>query len=165
MFAGATIVVALAARWAHGHVPAATQPQQHTMSTLGRLRRTLGDTITLARTVPARRWLGVVALAAVNWLTDLACLLAALQAVGLTVPTRTVVTAYLIAQLVRQIPATPGGIGVIEASLVLALTAAGAAPAPAAAAVLIYRLLSCWTILPIGLICWTAQKGNAMGIR
>ena len=29
------------------------------------------------------------------------------------------------------------------------------------AAVLIYRLLSCWTILPIGLICWTAQKTPA----
>src|SRR5213078_1214722 len=55
----------------------------------------------------------------------------------------------------------PGGIGVIEASRILALTTAGAAAAPAAAAVLIYRLLSCWTILPIGLICWTAQKTAA----
>jgi uncharacterized membrane protein YbhN (UPF0104 family) len=127
-------------------------------SLLGRLRHTLGHTIALAATVPARRWLGVVALAAVNWLTDLACLLAAVHAVGLSVPARTVATAYLVAQLVRQIPATPGGIGVIEASLILALTTAGAAQAPAAAAVLIYRLLSCWTILPIGLVCWTTQK-------
>ena len=62
------------------------------------------------------------------------------------------------AQLVRQIPATPGRIGVIEASLILALGAAGAGQAPAAAAVLIYRLLSCWTVLPIGLLCWTAPK-------
>jgi hypothetical protein len=123
-----------------------------------RLRDTLGQTSTLARAVPARQWLRVVALAAVNWLTDLACLLAALHAVGLAVPARTVATAYLAAQLIRQIPVTPGGIGVIEASLILALTTAGAAPAPAAAAVLIYRLLSCWTILPIGLVCWTAQK-------
>ena len=158
MLASATAVVALVARWARGHGPAVIRPEQHTTSTLGRLRRTLGDTIVLARTMPARRWLGVVALAAVNWLTDLACLLAALQAVGLAVPTRAVATAYLVAQLIRQIPATPGGIGVIEASLVLALTAAGAAPAAAAAAVRIYRLLSCWTILPIGLICWTMQK-------
>jgi putative heme transporter len=124
----------------------------------GRLRGTLHETITLARAVPSRQWARVVAVAAVNWLTDLACLLAALQAVGLTVPARAVATAYLVIQLIRQIPVTPGGIGVIEASLIVALTTAGAAQAPAAAAVLVYRLLSCWTVLPIGLICWTAQR-------
>jgi putative heme transporter len=124
----------------------------------GRLRGTLHETITLARAVPSRQWARVVAVAAVNWLTDLACLLAALQAVRLTVPARAVATAYLVIQLIRQIPVTPGGIGVIEASLIVALTTAGAAQAPAAAAVLVYRLLSCWTVLPIGLICWTAQR-------
>ena len=127
-------------------------------SYVGRLRHTLRETAGLARTVPAQRWAGVVALAMVNWLFDLACLLAALQAVGLDVPARTVATAYLVAQLVRQSPVTRGGIGVIEASLILALTTAGAGAAPAAAAVLIYRLLSCWSILPIGLLCWTTQK-------
>jgi uncharacterized membrane protein YbhN (UPF0104 family) len=134
------------------------QPMAAPPSALVRLGRTLRHTAVLAGTVPARRWLAVVALAALNWLTDLACLLAALHAVGLSVPARTVATAYLAAQLIRQIPATLGGIGVIEASLILALTTAGAVQAPAAAAVLVYRLLSCWSILPIGLICWTTQK-------
>lgn len=138
------------------------QPPGAAPSTLGRLVRTLRHTAVLARTVAAHRWLAVVALAALNWLTDLACLLAALHAVGLSVPARTVATAYLAAQLIRQIPATPGGIGVIEASLILALTTAGAAQAPAAAAVLVYRLLSCWSVLPIGLICWTRQKTPAI---
>jgi hypothetical protein len=55
-------------------------------------------------------------------------------------------------------PPTPGGIGVIiEASLIVALTAAGAQAAPAAAAVLVYRLLSCWSVLPIGLLCRTTE--------
>lgn len=130
-------------------------------SKLSRLRQLLHQTAALASTVPTRHWLRVVALAALNWLTDLACLLAALHAVGLTVPVRTVATAYFAVQLIRQIPATPGGIGVIEASLMVALTAAGAAPAPAAAAVLLYRILSCWTVLPIGLLCWTTQKTAA----
>ncbi|HKT01828.1 MAG TPA: flippase-like domain-containing protein, partial [Rugosimonospora sp.] len=103
-------------------------------------------------------WLRVLLLAGVNWLTDLGCLLAAVHAVGLTVPARVVAAAYLAAQLLRQIPATPGGIGVIEASLLLALTTAGAGTAPAAAGVLLYRLLSCWAILPIGLICWSVRK-------
>lgn len=66
--------------------------------------------------------------------------------------------AYLAVQLIRQIPATPGGLGLVEASLFVALTAAGAGHAPAAAAIIIYRLLSCWAILPIGFVCWLVQK-------
>jgi uncharacterized membrane protein YbhN (UPF0104 family) len=115
-------------------------------------------TLALAATVPARRWLTVLGIAAVNWLTDLACLLAAIHAANLAVPVQTTATAYLLAQLIRQIPLTPGGIGVIEASLVVALTTAGAPPAQAAAAVLSYRVLSCWSILPIGLACWNSLK-------
>jgi uncharacterized membrane protein YbhN (UPF0104 family) len=129
-------------------------------SRLARLRCTVRGALTLAAHVPARRWLGVFGLAALNWLTDLACLLAAVQAVGLTVPTRDVATAYLAVQLIRQIPATPGGIGIIEASLIVALTTAGAAPVPAAGAVLVYRLLSCWGLLPIGALCWATRRST-----
>ncbi|GAA4245308.1 lysylphosphatidylglycerol synthase domain-containing protein [Dactylosporangium darangshiense] len=122
----------------------------------GRVRHTLR----LAAAVPPRRWLGVLAIAALNWLTDLACLLAAMEAVGLHVPWQSAAIGYLVAQLVRQIPATPGGVGVIEAALIVALTTAGAAAAPATAAVLIYRVLSCWSVLPIGLACWSALKSR-----
>ena len=97
-------------------------------------------------------------LAALNWATDVACLLAAIHAVGVSVPARDLATAYLAIQLIRQIPVTPGGVGVVEASLVVALTATGAAPAPAAAAVILYRLLSCWGLLPVGLLCWMTQR-------
>jgi putative heme transporter len=71
-----------------------------------------------------------------------ACLIAAEHAVGLTVPTRAVASAHLVTQLIRQIPLTPGVIGTTETSSILALAAGGADQA-AAAAVLIYRLLSC----------------------
>jgi uncharacterized protein (TIRG00374 family) len=141
----------------HPQLPAES-PVSRGATFVWRVRRTLAETTALARTVSVRRWIAIVALAVLNWLTDVACLLAAVHAVGLTVSASTVATAYLAAQLIRQIPATPGGIGVIEVSLILALTTAGAAAAPATAAVLIYRLLSCWTILPIGLLCWTAQN-------
>jgi uncharacterized membrane protein YbhN (UPF0104 family) len=150
------IVIVVASVWRGPQPPtSALAPAAGRGGSLADRRR---ETIALARTVPAGQWVRVTALAALNWLTDLACLMAALQAIGLSVPVRTVATAYFAVQLVRQVPLTPGGIGVIEASLMLALTAAGVAAAPAAAAVLVYRLLSCWTILPIGLICWTAQK-------
>jgi len=126
----------------------------------GRLRRTIRETAALAALVPARRWLLVLALAAVNWLSDLVCLLACLYALGLAVPIPVVGAAYLGAQLARQIPATAGGIGVIEAGLILAMTTTGHAPVAAAtAAVLTYRLMSCWAQLPVGAACWAGLRG------
>jgi putative heme transporter len=155
-----TVVAALAAaaviairKVAPSNPGAGSQPDAAS-SRSARLARILRDTIALARTVPMYRWLAVVALSALNWFADLACLLATAYAVGLIIPMWTVATAYLAIQLIRQIPVTPGGIGVIEAGFVVALTTAGAAAAPAAAAVLVYRLLSCWSLLPIGLVCW-----------
>jgi hypothetical protein len=65
---------------------------------------------------------------------------------------------YLTVQIVRQIPLTPGGIGVIELSLLAGLVSAGAGEAAAAATVLVYRLLSCWLIIPVGLLCWTLLR-------
>ena len=47
-------------------------------------------------------------------------------------------------------PLTPGGVGVVDTALVAGLTAAGATAVTAAAAVLIYRLISCWLLLPAG---------------
>ncbi|MCU7724336.1 YbhN family protein [Actinoplanes sp. KI2] len=126
---------------------------------VGRLRRTIRETAALAALVPARRWLLVLALAAVNWLSDLLCLLACLYALGLAVPIPVVGAAYLGAQLARQIPATAGGIGVIEAGLILAMTTTGQAPVAAAtAAVLTYRLMSCWAQLPVGAACWAGLR-------
>ncbi|WP_051367877.1 lysylphosphatidylglycerol synthase transmembrane domain-containing protein [Hamadaea tsunoensis] len=117
-------------------------------------------TLLLAAAVPVRRWGQVLLMAALNWLADLACLVMALHAVGVDVPARTVATAYFATQLVRQIPLTPGGIGVIEASLIISLTAAGAAEAPVAAAVIVYRLLSAWLIIPVGLACAAIDRNG-----
>ena len=151
----AVALLAPAVRWVRrrpGRSPAAAPA--------GRLRRTIRDTATLAALVPARRWLLVLALAAVNWLSDLLCLLACLYALGLAVPIPVVGAAYLGAQLARQIPATSGGIGVIEAGLILAMTTTGHAPVAAAtAAVLTYRLMSCWAQLPVGAACWAGLRG------
>ena len=57
---------------------------------------------------------------------------------------------YLGVQIVRQVPLTPGGVGVIDTAFVAGLTAAGATAVTATAAVLVYRLISCWLIIPIG---------------
>ena len=97
-----------------------------------------------------RDWAAALAYAAVNWLTDLLCLAAATRALGLPVGVTTLAGIYLGVQIVRQVPLTPGGVGVIETALVAGLTATGATAISAAAAVLIYRLLSCWLIIPVG---------------
>lgn len=98
----------------------------------------------------ARDWSAAVVWAAVNWLTDLLCLAVTCRAVGLPVGVLTLAGIYLGVQIVRQVPLTPGGVGVIDTALVAGLTAAGATAVTAAAAVLLYRLLSCWLLIPAG---------------
>ncbi|MFC5925922.1 lysylphosphatidylglycerol synthase transmembrane domain-containing protein [Micromonospora vulcania] len=97
-----------------------------------------------------RDWAAALAFATAKWLADLLCLAAAVRALGLPIDVTTLAGIYLSVQIVRQVPLTPGGIGVIEAALVAGLTAIGASAISAAAAVLIYRLLSCWFIIPAG---------------
>jgi uncharacterized protein (TIRG00374 family) len=72
----------------------------------------------------------------------------------------TVAGIYLGVQIVRQIPLTPGGIGVVEAALIAGLTAAGGTAPAAAAVVLTYRLLSFWLILPVGGLAWLSLRGE-----
>lgn len=85
-----------------------------------------------------------------NWILDMGCLALAFEAVGVDVPWRGLLLAYAAAQLATNLPITPGGLGVVEGSLTVALVAFGGARASTVAAVLIYRLLSFWIILPIG---------------
>lgn len=122
-----------------------------------RLRREWTAAVTAARSI--RPWDGVAALlwSGLNWAADAFCLVAAAQACGLPASWRTVGAAYLVAQVVRQIPISPGGLGFVEASLVTALSL-GSSAATAAAAVLLYRIVSFWLILPAGLITYLGLR-------
>ena len=75
---------------------------------------------------------------------------ASTHALGLPVNLAALAGIYLGVQIVRQVPLSPGGIGVIETALVAGLTASGATAITATAAVLLYRLLSCWLLIPLG---------------
>jgi uncharacterized protein (TIRG00374 family) len=118
----------------------------------------MSEAVTAAREVRARHWGLAFGAAALNWLADLACLAASVHAFGLPVTFTGVAVAYLGAQVVRQIPLTPGGLGLIEASLVAALVAAGSPYGGAAAAVLVYRLLSCWLVIPVGALAFAILR-------
>ncbi|MGI5183204.1 lysylphosphatidylglycerol synthase domain-containing protein [Dactylosporangium sp. CA-152071] len=110
------------------------------------------DTTRACWSLPARCWLTAGGAAAARRVCDLACFVAVAQAFRLDTGTMALVGAYLTGQLVRQIPLVAGGAGLVEASLLASLVAAGAGDsAAAAAAVLTYRLLSCWLIALVGL--------------
>lgn len=125
---------------------------------LAKLVTPLIDAITSSRQVGGRHWALATGAAVANWLTDLLCLYAASRAFHLPVSLPAIGAVYLTVQVVRQVPLTPGGIGVIEVSLLAGLVSAGAGNADAAATVLVYRLLSCWLIIPVGLACWLALR-------
>lgn len=115
------------------------------------------------REVRRRDWLVTFVYALLNWAGDLLCLVAVAQAFRLDVDWTPLIGIYLGAQLVRQLPLTPGGIGLIETGLLAGLVGAGAGQAVAAAVVLVYRLLSCWVTVPLGLGAWLTIR-NAKAV-
>lgn len=133
-------------KWRHGEARSDGLPQR-LFDERDMLRRSLGGA-----------WVQAVALAAGRWLFDFLSLYAALLAVGARPPLYVALIAYSAAQLLGQIPLTPGGLGVVEAGLTGTLALAGVAAAPAALATLAYRLASYWLPLPIGLIAWISHR-------
>jgi putative heme transporter len=89
-----------------------------------------------------------------NWLFDAVVLFAALEALGQTIPVRGVVVAYTLGQLVSAIPVLPGGGGTIEATMSAGLVIAGGTAAAVIAAVLLYRIVSAWALVPLGWGLW-----------
>jgi uncharacterized membrane protein YbhN (UPF0104 family) len=120
----------------------------------------MADAADVAGTVRRGDGAAALAFAVGNWVGDLACLIAVGYAFGLTLSVVQLAGAYLAVQIVRQIPITPGGIGLIEASLLVALVAAGAPHIAAAAVVLVYRVLSCWLIVPTGFLAWVVLQST-----
>ncbi|HEX4219233.1 MAG TPA: YbhN family protein [Acidimicrobiales bacterium] len=89
-----------------------------------------------------------------NWSLDCACLACAFAAVGVSVPWRGLILAYGAGQLAANLPITPGGLGVVEGSLTIALVAYGGSEASTVAAVLLYRIFNFWITLPVGWGAW-----------
>ncbi len=99
-------------------------------------------------------WLTVVVVAFVNWLADAGVLAASLVAVGAPVPWRALLFAYAAGTAVQSVGIVPGGIGVVEGALALALMGAGVRHPLALAAVLIYRLVSFWMVICVGWVVY-----------
>lgn len=92
----------------------------------------------------------VLALSLLNWLADAACLAAVLMAVTGSVPWQSLLLVWAAGAGVSTLKLTPGGIGVVEAALTAALTAAGFPASLALGSVLLYRAISLWFVAGIG---------------
>ncbi|HLI15906.1 MAG TPA: YbhN family protein [Acidimicrobiales bacterium] len=89
-----------------------------------------------------------------NWLFDCGALVASFLAVGAGVPWRGLLLAYGAGQLAANLPITPGGLGLVEGSLTIALVALGGSEPSTVAAVVCYRIVSFWGYLPVGWLTW-----------
>lgn len=97
-----------------------------------------------------------------NWVLDCGCLCLAYLAVGAPVPWHGLLLAYGAGQLAANLPITPGGLGVVEGSMTVALVAFGGDLTTTATAVLLYRVISYWLELPVG---WATWGGLLVGQR
>jgi uncharacterized protein (TIRG00374 family) len=91
-----------------------------------------------------------------DWAFDCAALALSFLAVGAPVPWHGLLLAYGAGMLAANLPVTPGGLGVVEGSLTIALVAFGGAELSTVAAVLCYRIVSFWGYLPVGWASWGA---------
>jgi hypothetical protein len=85
---------------------------------------------------------------------DFASLLAALRATGAQPHPAIVLVAYSATAIISVVPITPGGLGIVEASLVGLLVLAGIPSSKAIVATLVYRLGSYWLPLIAGAISY-----------
>jgi putative heme transporter len=113
-------------------------------------RRLLHERDRILATLGPRWKLALLATVA-RWAFEYATLLAALAAVGSHPRPGLVLLAFCTAQVLTQVPVTPGGLGFVEAGLTATLTLAGVSGGDAVLATLAYRLFTYWLPLPLGL--------------
>jgi uncharacterized protein (TIRG00374 family) len=125
----------------HNHVFA-----RHRQPLTGMDRRFLDDRDSV-RHVLGRQWRQAIFLTTGRIGFDFGCLLAALRATGAHPQPSLALLAYAAASIVALIPLTPGGLGIVEASLASLLVLAGVPSSSAFVATLGYRLFAYW--LPV----------------
>ena len=101
-----------------------------------------------------RNWWKALLLIAGRIGLDYVSLLAALRATGASANASLVLLAYAATAILALIPITPGGIGIVEASLSGLLVLAGVRASSAVVATLAYRLAGYWLPTIAGGVCY-----------
>ena len=112
----------------------------------------------LIRTVLGQQWWQATLLSAGRLLFDYLCLLFSVRAVGAHPRPSLILLAYAVAGIIGLVPITPGGLGIVEASLSGFLLLAGLSGVQAVLATLAYRLASYWLPLLSGPFAYGAFK-------
>ena len=110
------------------------------------------------RAVLGRQWWQALLLSAGRLAFDYLCLLFALRATGSHPRPSLILVAYAVAGIVGMIPATPGGLGLVEASLTGLLVLAEVNSSQAVLATLTYRIASYWVPLLAGPVAYGLFK-------
>ena len=106
------------------------------------------------RAVLGEQWWRALLLSAGRLAFDYLCLIAALRATGSHPRPSLILIAYAVAGIIGMIPVTPGGLGLVEASLTGLLVLAQVDSSQAVLATLTYRLASYWLPLFAGPIAY-----------
>jgi uncharacterized protein (TIRG00374 family) len=154
---GLLLHVGRAARWLIRRVrrEAAADLPERLLAQRDRVRETFG-----------RRWYVALAGSVGKVGFDYVALVCCLAAVGARPSPSLVLLAYVAGALLAMIPATPGGLGFVEAGLTGTLALAGVGGQQAIVATLAYRLVSFWIPIPAGGVAYLLFRhryGSAAG--
>ena len=109
----------------------------------------------------ARDWTAATVHALLNWLFDVACLAACAHAVGVSgVGTLALLAAYVAGSAASSLSLLPGGLGTVDATLVVGLVAGGAPATAALSAVVLYRLISLAGVVAAGWVVRAVQTAE-----
>jgi uncharacterized membrane protein YbhN (UPF0104 family) len=106
----------------------------------------------------ARDWTAAAAYGVGNWVFDVACLAASAAALGVrgvTLPL--LLIAFTAGMAASGLSLLPGGIGVVDTTMVLAMVAGGVPAAAALPTVLLYRLISLVAVVAAGWLVAAVQ--------
>jgi hypothetical protein len=116
----------------------------------------------------ARDWTVAVVYGLGNWVLDVACLAASAAALGVRgVSLPLLLIAYPAGMAASSISLLPGGIGVVDTTMVLAMVAGGIPAAAALPAVLLFRLISLVAVVAAGwlIVAVQARGGRVRSVR
>jgi hypothetical protein len=103
-----------------------------------------------ARRLPTSSWALALGDSLLNWFADAAVLTVCIVAVGAPVPWHDLLLVYAAGIGAQGLSLTPGGLGITEGAISLALVASGVHVREAVAAAVLYRVISFWQNAAVG---------------
>ncbi len=108
----------------------------------------------------------VGSLAVLNWLLDALCLWLCLNAVGVHgIGVGIALLAFCAGMAVGSLTIVPGGLGIIDSALILALVGGGVDAGTAIAGVVLYRVISFGFVIGAGWLAWLILRRRDRGIE